>query len=170
VPAAAEEVLETEEGEQGTPSHCGLSWTKDLGGTGGGGGFAVGRLMQILPAVYVKGRAEAVAMLDLMMADPDFMRFQDEIMADFEAEMMQEIEMVGGSTSSLWGRGGWGWLQGTSCHPGPGLRSAPLQGGRLRSASFAGGRRRQVTAEEVDVCDSEVLDERVEYLQEIESA
>jgi hypothetical protein len=44
--------------------------------------------------VHVKGRQEAVAMLDMMMNDPDFMRFQEEIMEDFENEMMEEIEQV----------------------------------------------------------------------------
>ena len=35
-------------------------------------------------------------MLDMMMNDPDFMRFQEEIMDDFENEMMEELEQVRG--------------------------------------------------------------------------
>eukprot|EP00045_Choanoeca_perplexa_P016926 m.235406 g.235406 ORF g.235406 m.235406 type:complete len:797 (+) comp17403_c0_seq2:184-2574(+) len=83
--------------------------------------------------VHIKGRQEAVAMLDMMMNDPDFMRFQEEIMEDFENEMMEELE----------------------------------QGGRLRSASFAQGRRKPVKTEQVQVCDSEVLTERVSYMEDI---
>ncbi|EGD73140.1 hypothetical protein PTSG_04853 [Salpingoeca rosetta] len=103
--------------------------------------------------VYVKGRAEAVAMLDMMMADADFMDFQESMLADFEDEMVEELE----------------------------------QGGRLRSQSFAGGkrpvRRSKVSTapgvpeegegdddaeeEDVEVCDNDALDERVQYLDHI---
>eukprot|EP00049_Salpingoeca_infusionum_P000510 m.40372 g.40372 ORF g.40372 m.40372 type:complete len:809 (+) comp10434_c1_seq1:87-2513(+) len=91
--------------------------------------------------VHIKGRQQAVAMLDMMMNDADFMRFQDEFMADFEAEMMEELN----------------------------------QGGRLRATSFAGGKRpsRQASAmpeEEVDVCETDNLNDRVQYLDKIHEA
>eukprot|EP00043_Microstomoeca_roanoka_P017841 m.187570 g.187570 ORF g.187570 m.187570 type:complete len:803 (-) comp16714_c0_seq3:1065-3473(-) len=93
--------------------------------------------------VYVKGRAEAVAMLDMMMADADFMEFQEHMLEEFEDEMVEELE----------------------------------QGGRLRSQSFLGGKRptrrpagaemEEVAEEDVDVCATESLDERVQYLDDI---
>lgn len=102
-------------------------------------------------------------MLDMMMNDAEFMKFQDEIMADFEQEMEAELEQVrtkrGGSfvvtICSI-----------STCiflFPFAGL----LQGGRLRSTSFAGGKRppRRVSSEEPETCQDSNLDARVKYLQ-----
>eukprot|EP00051_Salpingoeca_urceolata_P001249 m.39564 g.39564 ORF g.39564 m.39564 type:complete len:1241 (+) comp11285_c0_seq1:36-3758(+) len=45
--------------------------------------------------VYIKGRDEAVRMMDMMMADEDFMRFQEEMLADFEDSLVDEMEAGG---------------------------------------------------------------------------
>eukprot|EP01147_Barroeca_monosierra_P004399 gene4399-6671_t len=45
--------------------------------------------------VYVKGRAEAVAMLDMMMADEEFMEFQEMMLAGFEEDLVGELEQGG---------------------------------------------------------------------------
>eukprot|EP00055_Hartaetosiga_balthica_P006035 m.18532 g.18532 ORF g.18532 m.18532 type:complete len:811 (-) comp4975_c1_seq1:916-3348(-) len=45
--------------------------------------------------VYIKGRSEAVAMLDLMMEDDDFMKFQEEMLAGLEDDFEEQIEQGG---------------------------------------------------------------------------
>jgi hypothetical protein len=55
--------------------------------------------------VYIKGRSEAVQMLDMIMADEEFMRFQDELMEDFEASLLDEIESGGRMRTTSFLRG-----------------------------------------------------------------
>lgn len=45
--------------------------------------------------VYIKGRDEAVRLMDLMMADEDFMRYQEELFQDVEDNMADQIEKGG---------------------------------------------------------------------------
>lgn len=45
--------------------------------------------LYIIFPVYIKGRSEAVAMLDMMMQDQDFMKFMEEFENGFEEEVEQ---------------------------------------------------------------------------------
>ena len=57
--------------------------------------------------MYVKGREEAVRMMDIMMADEEFMKYQEEIMRDMEDTMVEEIQTGGRLRSqSFVGRAG----------------------------------------------------------------
>lgn len=57
--------------------------------------------------VMIKGREEAVRLMDLMMADEEFMKYQESLMQDMEAHMTEEIERGGRLRSqSFVGRAG----------------------------------------------------------------
>ncbi len=45
--------------------------------------------------VHIKGREEAVRLMDMMMADEDFMRYQEELFQDMEDSMADQIESGG---------------------------------------------------------------------------
>jgi hypothetical protein len=45
--------------------------------------------------VYIKGREEAVRMMDMMMADEEFMRYQEELYRDVETKMGDQIASGG---------------------------------------------------------------------------
>lgn len=46
--------------------------------------------------VVVKGREEAVYLMDLMMSDPDFMQFQDDLITQMEDNLGDGYTTVGG--------------------------------------------------------------------------
>lgn len=54
----------------------------------------------LLP-VYIKGRSEAVAMLDMMMQDQDFMKFMEEFENGFEEEVEQVCFRAGKKGKAL---------------------------------------------------------------------
>ncbi len=57
--------------------------------------------------VYIKGRDEAVKLMDMMMADDEFMRYQEELFADVEDSMVEEIYNAGRlRTQSFVGKAG----------------------------------------------------------------